>query len=1738
MKKSRKILIAIGAVFTVLFAGAYFILKSGIITDEFRDYVVSEINKATGKTVSIDRIEIGIFNNVSVIGINIPVSDDPGKGEFISIKSLAFRFNLIDLLLRKRAMEETISSIVINHPEVRLVRENSKFNLEEFVKGLKINSTSGGVGLPVSRVFIENGRIFYEDKDKNFSAAIVEIKGNINYSAKAKQVKSLVFGKTSDSPRRNIRLEHMHDTLNGGFTAGLEAKDIDAVFVLNYAMPDNVKVSSGKITLLVSASGEEYDMAKADIKGSALLSGCAFEIKGLPPFTGAGGRVMFSGPVFEAKDLGFIIAGGKGTASGHIRNLTEKPSYKAELTLTGADPAAFTGGFLRGSSRFIANIEGDSKRKDGKFMLFWDEGFIGKTPISGVEAEALLTGDKLRLERVSGKICGGSLDASGFALIEGKNRQLDVTAEIKNARVKDFNSNDKVSGSADLKAEFKGTLDRPSVRFRMDSAEITPEQVFQPFKSVRVTASYEAQKGRVEADFEHAGYDKAKLRSEFGTKDGFNLRRLNLSAADGNIISGSGNASKTGALSFDFNLHGITLSKLQMQFLEGKAIDALLEGKASVRGTSKSPQFAISAKSDSIMIRGKRNNFEAEAEIRNGSVNIKKASYNENLKGHGLISVKDRVFNASVDVNSLEGGQLAELLGAKIFEDSVINGAINITKKETGYGGRIKLDSEYSKGDFRAINVDIAGENNSFVFNRVEVTQKEGGAKLKGSAEIKNEELIISAAGEINNYKVNQRLKASAGVAQSLKLTIREDKIYAENTSSFSAVRFNGRDLAPLDFSFRAGNGELNDFRLKWGEEYSVEARLTGRGTPDVHAALLLKNADFYPWYLLLDKRAAGIRGDAAVSGRLEVKGPANNASVLAAISQGKGVIGLEGTVAVKKKGLSYEPDRVNIKYKLQNADLNSLVSVFDEKFKDTGTVSGEGEFKGKLSDLSSTGKVSMISGRVFDLPYDDITASYSLKDNSLVIPEAVLNYRGSFLKIEDSKVDIKKDKEYYASVKMLAKDFVWHGTRYNGPLNFAGRINNFGKLIVDGSFSSDGFGYNNHTFKPFVLRTELRGGRLSLKSGLKGASVAVSAVTDKGRITFENLKITDQSGAIQLNAKGTLRTESGDSDLIFDGLGIDPQMVNDLLGWGHKWEGKLSGSVKLSGNLKKGPDFTINVSIKNGMVDGLEYDVFSGLLTLRDNWLNLAPFGPMTLIKKDKYEINAQGRVPVPQTGEAEEKMTGVPMDVKVSMKEGDLYALKVLGFVDDASGPLDMELHITGTKEFPNVNGKVQVTRGRGKLKYLIGSLENIYANILIRNNIMDIYELRGDTQRGTIRISNLDEIKRGGVMKWMKPHEVNWKITSIGDKARLSDTDYMEYIDGNAELDLSMTGPLASPLIAGTIKASDMRFRFPVRMKTKDGQEAEVKDNYAKQISWDLNVIVGENVYYFNDILNNYAQIYAKPSNAALQVKGRGENMRLSGNVFLARGTIKYLNTEFKIDEMRESKIFFDGEKTPVLDVHAKATLRRFELNRGSGAAIDLPGGGSQMSAQTATDLEINMRAWGRFGNLNVDLSSQPVALEKNRLLFILTFGKDTQNPIGANDALRWADALANSWIKGRTEELKKYTFLDVLDIKVSDLLPVEQATPEAGTPTARPRVELGIGKYWTDSFYTRYNLRIMDDPTVLQGLGLEQTLGIEYMLNPFNKLIFDWTARDPYLGAQYEGFLGIETRWEFESWKRRQ
>jgi hypothetical protein len=365
-------------------------------------------------------------------------------------------------------------------------------------------------------------------------------------------------------------------------------------------------------------------------------------------------------------------------------------------------------------------------------------------------------------------------------------------------------------------------------------------------------------------------------------------------------------------------------------------------------------------------------------------------------------------------------------------------------------------------------------------------------------------------------------------------------------------------------------------------------------------------------------------------------------------------------------------------------------------------------------------------------------------------------------------------------------------------------------------------------------------------------------------------------------------------------------------------------------------------------------------------------------------------------------------------------------------------------------------------------------------------------------------------------------------------------MEFVNGDAELNLAITGLLSDPNISGTMKIYDTRYRYPVKMHDKSGGPADIKDNYARHINWDVKIYGGENNYFFNDdYMNTSAQVYLKFGENPLIMKGKGNDVKITGIIGIAKGTYKYMNTDFSVDTMKESKATFDGLMKPIIDVYATTTIRGLVLSSNTGG-ITLPG--LEHLESTNNPLNIKLHAWGRVGDIKMDVSSEPVSLNRDRLLYIITFGKDSDKPISADDATNMATQFANAWIKSQTAQISKILPGTEVIIKVGN--PFAQATQGIGdTLTSNEgttRLEAGFGTYITDALYVNYMAHVMQgrsliDPNTISGLSVEHSLGIEYSLDPTNKLIFEGTIRDPnYYSNQFEAALKIQTGFSFDSW----
>lgn len=297
------------------------------------------------------------------------------------------------------------------------------------------------------------------------------------------------------------------------------------------------------------------------------------------------------------------------------------------------------------------------------------------------------------------------------------------------------------------------------------------------------------------------------------------------------------------------------------------------------------------------------------------------------------------------------------------------------------------------------------------------------------------------------------------------------------------------------------------------------------------------------------------------------------------------------------------------------------------------------------------------------------------------------------------------------------------------------------------------------------------------------------------------------------------------------------------------------------------------------------------------------------------------------------------------------------------------------------------------------------------------------------------------------------------------------------------------------------------------------------------------------YYSTYGNNYAEVFVRPFDMPLVFKGKGNDLKITGNGVIQRGTFKYMNTDFSFDEMRESKVIFDSDRRPVLDIYAKSKIKRIRLN----------------DEEEEKDIDVYLRAYGRVGEVKIEVTSEP-SLDRNRIFYILTFGSDVPKgiditQIGKDATMLAADALANYWLKIGGQEIKKRTPLDYVDIKLkaSDFLGKDdrtqtkqdsssKTTGTADTTSNTPSaiVQIGMGKYLTDQLYFGYDLKLFKHGINInlnqttEVYDLQHVLGLEYSLDNTKKLKFYRTFGSPNLGLEDETFFGIESRISFESW----
>ena len=1734
MSVTKRIFTVIAVILVLILAFAVFALKSGLFTGEARDYVTSFIHKNTGKDVRIGNIELGVINNIVVHDVSFPVARTfSEKGEFFVAKSIIIRFNLLDIITGRKDFNRTLSRIIVDSPVINLRREKGEFNLAAFVSSFTLPASGGSsapIALPVNKIFIQNGKIVYEDSDNTFNSYVEDLSGTIFLKVDPLLLRVTLSGQTKGSPEKNMFVDMDYYFSPGRFRGNIKVKDAPLKDWGSYLMqPKDFTINGGGLSLDGSVSGTEFKPEAMKIYGTFGLHNGDITVKGALPIKEINTVFEVNNDRVSLKRGEFRLYSGRGIINGSASDIFSKPQFTSRIDIAGINLSEAAPGNLTGTARVRGSISMIKDDLSSDIDVSVPQGVIRDMEAKNIILKGTLANGAAKLAEVSGKIGGGNLTGSGGVNLKAKKNNFNIAIKADGLDASKLSGTKNLAGTITAEFLVTGAANSPKASLKFSSPKL--EYGGNDVENMSASVNADAKKITALAKMSYKKYRNLSAAAIIGlsaekiTLDAFKLKngRELLADAKGEIMTADRSIGVT------VTAKNIMLSDLAVDFLNGKQIDGAVNGGAYVTGTVENPVIEASVSMDALKIRGIPYRLDTSFHFGDNILRINGMNFNDSLKGAGEFSLKKKVFEINFDISNLNGDVLAEVSGLKIFDGGVLNGRMAVKKESSGYGGKIDISTAYAKGVYRDAQLDISGAGNSFVVNSFEVRQKKGGLKTIGNFSIKNDDTVSGMLeAKLDGFRVNDRLVASADITDDFEFFLGGEQASSSSSNTVKGKKlvFNSRPLDDAELEVHTSGASVPDFKFKWGEAYSAEGSLNAEAkTPVVEAQILLHDADLFPFYAILNSRDKGLPAEGAIQGEFNIKGPMDNAAFSGSITQEKGSLSWKGMAALERRKGVYGISSFLVKYNAANVDLRNFLNIFDASFKDTGRINGSGEVRVTGGKLESAGNVVLSQGKIADFTYDNISADYVYADKKITMKTGMLSYKDSYLKLDGSTLEIRGGNDYLADITAQMKDFDWKGTKLGGTVNFKGAITGDKKTAVNGEVRSSDFTFKKHAFSPFVINVKYADDELRLQTAAaKGVKPPVNLMADilfsKDRVEFRQYYADNPDGVRLFSTEGFVSTvRDAESNLLVEMKEYPPQMANDLLGWDHTWTGSGNATVKMSGNTEKGIGLTIRVTLMNGTVDNVPFDIFSGLVQMKNDWVVL---DPMMLSKTGKYAVNVSGKIPVPLSDAATEKMKGTEMDLHASVKGGDLSLIKFLKFVDDASGPLDAQLDIKGTKEYPSVSGKFSVSGGDIKLKYLFKELKNVYANILIKDNIIDIYTMRGDTEKGTLKVENLDE-KKGGVMKFMKPYEVNWKISSVGDMVRFTDTDYMEFLTGDADVKLEMTGLLESPNLKGSMNFRDARIVYPVKMKNASGEQTTLKDdnNFAKKINWNVTIYGGENCRYYNNYYNNFADVTLQFDNEKpLLIQGMGNDMKLFGILGISKGTYRYMNTELTMDDTKQSKITFDGDRRPLLDVNTSTTMYKFELNKATGGGLDLPGAADKSSASIlavqrqnnpnyvpdTTDLTVYVRFFGRVGDIKLDVNSEP-PLDRNRLLYIMTFGKDADKDISKDDALAYVDVLVNNIFKGGTEAIKGMVPIDYFSIKGTNLTSLAGATAPVrpGDTTKTAAVEMGIGKNLGQRWYGEYKVKVNDPMNAAGQLAVEHSVNAEYSIDERSKIV---------------------------------
>ena len=393
-------------------------------------------------------------------------------------------------------------------------------------------------------------------------------------------------------------------------------------------------------------------------------------------------------------------------------------------------------------------------------------------------------------------------------------------------------------------------------------------------------------------------------------------------------------------------------------------------------------------------------------------------------------------------------------------------------------------------------------------------------------------------------------------------------------------------------------------------------------------------------------------------------------------------------------------------------------------------------------------------------------------------------------------------------------------------------------------------------------------------------SNVAVDAALDKRKIYINDFSGREgTSGSFKLN--GTVDLD-GAVDVNASLRSVDVGALTEAAGVKTKVAGMLDTEVHIGGTCQA-PQAEIPVSVRNLQVQNTLLDSLDGTLKLENQVIAVQKLTASKSYNNRTYSLTANGQVPLAALTE-EIPTESNQFDVDFALDNADLSLLPTLSsYIDWAVGPTDGHMRLQGTAQRPYVTGILTVADGAMKLRNVVKPVTGLNIRLLCTGNTMTLEQCTGTMGSGSFNVAGFLHLDGSA------PDEYNFAVNFNG-----LDVDSPVFKGAlNANINVkneaaAFPGQSAKniPKISGRLFLENVLLSLP--------SELPQSSDSMPLAALDYTVELGKNVRFLSAALGDLRLA------GGAYFGGTTQHPNTSGSIYVLRGSLSYLKTNFKVYE----------------------------------------------------------------------------------------------------------------------------------------------------------------------------------------------------------------------------------------------